>query len=116
TLTFVFLKWLGDAPRARRHRAGRTTVEYGAYLTHRWQDGDVPASYLPTAAPAGLTSAQVVPRDCHADAPVAWKSRDVRVELEAAFLYSRIGQPSLVPGVLYRDAITGTQFGAALET
>ena len=44
------------------------------------------------------------------------QSRDFRVEFEGAFLYARIAQPSLVPGLLYRDAITATQLGAALQT
>jgi hypothetical protein len=40
----------------------------------------------------------------------------IRVELEAAVLLGRVDQPSLIPGVLYHDAVTSTQFGGALES
>ena len=119
TLTLAWLRWHSDAARLRRHVAGRTTVEYGAYLSHRWQEGDVPASYLPASVPVTPSASQVVPRGLSAVATDVWlrvENRDVRVEFEAAFLYSRIAQASLVPGVLLRDPVTATQFGAALET
>lgn len=119
TLTFAFLNFLGPEGRHRRHVAGRTTVEYGAYVSYRWQDGDTPASYLPTTQPVTLTGAQVVPRGLSAVAGDVWlriEHRDYRIEFEGALLYSHIAQTSLVPGVLLRDGITGTQFGAALET
>ena len=51
TATFAWLRWKDDDTRLRRRRAGKTTVEYGAYVTHRWQNDDVPAAYLPTAQP-----------------------------------------------------------------
>ena len=119
TVTFAFLQWLGDAARQRRHVAGRTTVEYGAYVSYRWQDGDTPASYLPTSQPVALSAAQVVPRGLNAVAADVWlrvENRDFRIELEAALLYSHIASTSLVPGVLLRDSVSGTQLGAALET
>jgi uncharacterized protein (TIGR04551 family) len=119
TVTFAFLQWLGDAARHRRHVAGRTTVEYGAYLSYRWQEGDTPASYLPTAQPVTPSPAQVVPRGLNAVAADVWlriENRDFRIEFEGALLYSHIGSTSLIPGVLLRDSITGTQLGAALET
>ena len=119
TVTFAFLQFLGEAGRRRRHVAGRTTFEYGAYVSYRWQDGDTPSSYLPTSRPITPTAAQVVPRGLSAVAADVWlriEHRDFRIELEGALLYSRIAQTSLVPGVLLRDAITGTQLGGALET
>lgn len=119
TLTFAFLSWLGPDARRRRHVAGRTTLEYGAYLSYRWQEGDVPVSYLPTSHPVSLTPAQVVPRGLEALAADVWvrvEGRDFRIELEGALLYSDIESTSLVPGVLLRDSIDALQLGAALET
>jgi uncharacterized protein (TIGR04551 family) len=119
TVTFAVLNWLGDEPRARRHRAGRTTFEYGAYVSHRWQDGDIPATYVPTATPVTLTPQQVMPRGFQATAADVWarvQGPDFRIELEAAFLHAQVGQSSLVPGVLLRDRVTSTQFGAAIES
>ncbi|MBF5067435.1 hypothetical protein G6O45_29990, partial [Salmonella enterica subsp. enterica serovar Istanbul] len=37
TVTFAWLRWKDDEARLRRRRAGKTTVEYGSYITHRWQ-------------------------------------------------------------------------------
>lgn len=119
TVTLAALQWLGDAARKRRHVAGRTSTEYGAYLSYRWQQGDTPTSYLPTSTPVGLTAAQVVPRGLNAIAADVWlriEQRAFRVEFEGALLYSSIESTSLIPGVLLRDSVTGTQFGGALET
>jgi uncharacterized protein (TIGR04551 family) len=119
TVTLAVLQWLGEASRRRRHVAGRTSVEYGAYLSYRWQQGDTPASYLPTSTPIPLTAAQIVPRGLNALATDVWlrvEQRNFRVEFEGALLYSSIESTSLIPGVLLRDSVTGTQFGGALET
>jgi uncharacterized protein (TIGR04551 family) len=119
TVTFAVLNWLGDAPRMRRHRAGRTTFEYGAYVSHRWQDGDIPATYVPTATAITLTPQQVMPRGFQATAVSVWarlQGPEFRVELEAAYLNASVAQSSLVPGVLLRDGVNSNQFGAALES
>jgi uncharacterized protein (TIGR04551 family) len=119
TINFAMMHVHSDEARLRRHNAGRTTVEYGAYLSYRWQENDVPASYLPQARPVVPSAAQIVPRGLSAFAADVWfrvQSRDFRVEAEGAFLYARIGQESIVPGVLYRDPITATQIGAALQS
>lgn len=119
TLTLAWLQRHSDEARRRRHNAGRTTVEYGAYLSYRWQENDAPASYLATSVPVGLNSAQFVPRGLTALAADVWlrvETADVRVEFEGALLYSQINQTSLVPGVLLRDPVRATQLGAVLQT
>ncbi|MBX7191692.1 MAG: TIGR04551 family protein [Sandaracinaceae bacterium] len=119
TVTFAVMNWLGEEPRLRRHRAGRTTFEYGAYVSHRWQDGDIPATYVPTASAITLTPQQVMPRGFQATAVDLWlrvQGPEFRIELEAAYLHGSVAQSSLVPGVLLRDGVTSNQFGAALES
>ncbi|HJL01528.1 MAG TPA: TIGR04551 family protein [Polyangiaceae bacterium LLY-WYZ-15_(1-7)] len=119
TFTAAVLDFHTDVARRRRARAGRISFEYGAYVSHRWQNGDVPAHYLPAAQPVGITRAQSVGRDFRATAVDAWARLTLpagRVELEAAYLTARIGQPSLIPGVELDDALTSRQVGAALET
>ena len=37
TATFAMVSFKDDFSRARRRAAGKSTMEYGAYLTHRWQ-------------------------------------------------------------------------------
>jgi len=119
TFTVAVLDFTSDVSRRRRARADKITFEYGAYVSHRWQRGDVPASYLPAANPTPLTSAQSMYRGFRATAVDGWLRITLpagRIEVEAAYLGARIEQPSLIPGVELRDEYTSTQFGAALET
>ena len=47
----VFARPETTGGRAQRRADGKTTVDYGSYITHRWQNNDVPGTYLPTANP-----------------------------------------------------------------
>lgn len=119
SVTFAFLKWRTPRSIERRARAGRATLDYGAYGSYRWQKNDVPSSWLPVAAPAPFGASQIVARDYQAGAVDGWIRfihPSFRVELEAAALFARIGETSLLPGVQLRGAATSRQFGAALET
>lgn len=119
TLTFAVLRWRNDLARARRQAADKATMEYGAFVSHRWQDQDVPADYLPFGRKVALNDAQVMSRGYTATAIDGWArftAKRVRIELEAALLLARIEQPSLEPGVLIRTPITSRQIGAALES
>jgi hypothetical protein len=49
TVTAAWLRTASPATRLRRAAAGRPTFEYGVFASHRWQDRDVPADYLPVA-------------------------------------------------------------------
>jgi uncharacterized protein (TIGR04551 family) len=122
TATFAMLRWKDDETRLRRRRAGKTTVEYGSYITHRWQSADIPSSYVATAQPIdpfanGGTG--VMARGYRATAFDGWLRLTfpwARVEAEAVFLTATVDQPSLVPGLLLRDPAKSKQFGAALQT
>jgi uncharacterized protein (TIGR04551 family) len=119
TATVAVLRWRDDASRARRAGAGKATFDYGLALSHRWQDNDVPAWYLPTAAPVPLGPSQVMRRGYRATSADAWirvVTPSLRVEAEAAVISATVEQASLVPGVLLRDQITATQWGGALES
>lgn len=119
TLTFAVLSSRTDAARARRGKAGKHTLEYGAYASHRWQKDDVPATYLPVAQPVTVDNRQVMSRGYTATAADLWtrlSGRGYRVEAEVAYLTARVEQPSLVPGVLFRDPATSKQLGAAFES
>lgn len=119
TFTFALGSFENDATRARRRRAGRSTLEYGAYVSRRWQHDDVPADYLVVAQPAPLTRSQVMTRGYAATAVDGWLRLTLpraRVEVEGAALLARVDEPSLVPGVLYERPVTSRQLGAALET
>ncbi|MCX5743110.1 MAG: alpha/beta fold hydrolase [Proteobacteria bacterium] len=105
---------------ARRAAAGLVSTEYAAYITHRTQDTDVPASYLPTAAPrTGYTPADLVARGFSATGVGAWlriTSSVFRVEAELAYGTANIDQPSLVPGASISTPVTSQQVGFALQT
>ena len=119
TFTFAFMAWRSDLARERRRKAGKTTVDYGGLVSHRWQDNDIPASYLDLAQPIPLTSAQVMMRGFSATAFDAWfriTHPSFRIESEVAVLLATVDQASLVPGALFRDPVESLQIGAALES
>jgi uncharacterized protein (TIGR04551 family) len=119
SVTFAILRWHDPLAHERRRAAGKSTLDYGAYASHRWQRDDVPAEYLPLAAPQTGAGAYVMHRGYSASAFDLWVrlvGPAFRVELEAAVLLATVEQPSLVPGVLYNTQATSRQIGAALES
>jgi uncharacterized protein (TIGR04551 family) len=122
TVTFAWMRWRNDAARARRRRAGKTTVEYGSYLTHRWQTDDIPATYLPVenrGDPLANGGAGIMGRGFRATAADGWARLSfpwARVEAEVAYLTATFDQASLLPGVLLRDPAKSRQLGGVLET
>ena len=118
--TFAILRTHSPAALARRAAAGRTTLEYGAYLAHRAQDRDVPASYLPTATPPGtFTSSDLVARGFAATTTGGWlriTNASVRLEAEVAYAHARIEQPSLIPGTEITVPVTSSQLGLAVQS
>lgn len=119
SVTFAFLNFKNDLARERRKKANKSTFEYGAYFAYRWQDKDVPISYLQTGSSAPLTASQVMARGYKATATDVWMRLTLpkgRIELEAALLYAHIDQISLLPGALLRRPSDSLQFGAALES
>jgi uncharacterized protein (TIGR04551 family) len=119
TITFAGMQYKDEATRERRRKADKTTAEYGAYVSHRWQNNDIPASYLAVSSPAPITSAQVMHRGYQATALDAWGRLTLpgaRVEAEMAYLIATVDQPSLLPGALLKHGVTSHQFGAALQS
>jgi len=122
TATFAWLRWRDDEARLRRSKAGKTTVEYGSYITHRWQTDDVPASYLSVAQPSdpfASGGAGIMARGYTASAFDGWLRLTFpfgRIEAEAAFLTATVDQPSLLPGVLLRQPAKSKQIGAVLQS
>jgi uncharacterized protein (TIGR04551 family) len=116
------MNWRSDAARARRLLAKKTTVEYGSYITHRWQSQDVPGTYLNTAQPLDPFAnggAGIMARGFRASALDGWFRLTfpwARIEGEAAFLTATVDQASLVPGVLLRDPAKSRQLGATLQS
>ncbi|MBS2014114.1 MAG: TIGR04551 family protein [Deltaproteobacteria bacterium] len=126
TVTFAMLNWRDEDARTRRRKAGKATVEYGSYITHRWQTDDIPASYVSVANGLGVSAdpfanggAGVMARGYRATAFDVWLRLTgpwARIEAEGAFLTATVDQPSLLPGVLLRQPVTSKQFGAALQS
>ncbi len=119
TVTAAILRYQTDATRRRRRAAGRFTGEYGAYVSHRWQKNDIPASYLPTAQPVAIDASQQMARGFTATAVDLWLRVSgplVHIEAEGAILYAAVQQASLVPGASFHEPVTSLQFGAALES
>jgi len=119
SVTMAVFNMRTDLVRLRRREGGLVTLEYGAYLSHRWQKNDVPGDYLPTAQPVTLDAAQVMARGYSATAGDLWLRVTLprlRVEAEGALISASVDQPSLVPGVLLDRPITSTQVGLAVES
>ncbi len=121
SLTLAALKFKTDLSRERRRKAGKTTLEYGLLGAYRWQDGDVPAAYLPTPTngPVALTPAQVTGRGAKyyiANGYAHVTHPEFFVAAELAYIGGRVDQASLIPGVLLRQPITSSQFGGVLES
>ncbi len=119
TFTFAVANYRGPDARARRSRAGKVTPEYGAFVSYRFQSSDIPATYLPTAQPVPLEAGQVQARGYEAVASDLWlrfEGKHFRVEAEAAYLHASVEQPSLIPGLSFREPVTSDQLGVALET
>ncbi len=118
-LTFALLKMHSPGALARRADAGRTSVEYGAYVAMRSQERDVPASYLPVATPVTtFTSNDLVARGFSALTTGGWlrvTRRGLRFEAEVTHARADIEQPSLVPGTEIMVPVSSRQLGAAAE-
>jgi uncharacterized protein (TIGR04551 family) len=117
--TVGILKVHSPATLARRAAAGLTSFEYAGYVTHRAQENDIPSTYLPVAAPANFTSADLVARGFSATGTGAWLriiGARFRVEGEVSFLEARVAQPSLIPGTEITIPVTSKQLGAALQS
>jgi uncharacterized protein (TIGR04551 family) len=118
TWTLALLQVATPATRIRRALAGRTTVEYGAFVSRRRQDRDVPAAYLP-GADGAIGPGSLIARDFTALSAGAWLrvlGPRYRVEAEIDHLRATVGQPSLIPGVELDQEATSRQLGAAVET
>jgi uncharacterized protein (TIGR04551 family) len=118
TFTFAGMKWRGEAARERRRHAGKYTFDYGAYVSHRWQSDDVPATYVPTAQPVAVADASLAMRGYRATALDGWlrlEGPGVKIEAEVAYLNAAVDDPSLVPGVRLRGPVTSNAVGAALQ-
>ncbi|HUQ05421.1 MAG TPA: TIGR04551 family protein [Kofleriaceae bacterium] len=122
TWTAAIMRARSPSARARRAAAGVATVEYGLFASHRRQENDVPAHYLPVASPrmpGEPDASDLMARGFSATTGGLWfrfTTQRARVELEAVYARARVDQPSLVPGVLLDQAATSDQFGLAVET
>ena len=121
TSTFTFAVMNIRTPRAvrRRTRAGYTTVEYGAFVSYRWQLFDWSSSYLPGPDRYELSRTQIVGRGYEAvagDAFLRLTGPWGRVAAEGAVIGGHFDEASLVPGVFLRDPVDSLQWGFAVES
>ena len=117
TVTFAVMNVRNDESRQRRQRANKATLEYGAFVSYRWQNTDQPSAYLSTPN-AAIVPSQEVPRGLTATAFDVWARLTtplLRFEAEGALLTAHLQQSSLIPGVLLRDPIDSLQWGVAAE-
>jgi uncharacterized protein (TIGR04551 family) len=119
TLGVAFARLHDDAAIRRRRAAKKPTFSYGVAATWRWQVADFPAFY---AAGLGgedlaLDEDDAVPRRMNAILADGWlrlHAGPVRLELEAAYAWARIEDPTGLATVSL-PVLTANQFGGVLE-
>ncbi len=119
TITTAFERYHTPWAIRRRSAADKATFDYGAAVSHRWQKNDVPATYLPTVSPVPIDSHQVMARGFTATTLDAWLrlvGPGYRIEGEAALIFAKVEQGSLIPGFRYKDPVTSRQIGFAIES
>ncbi len=119
TLTFAALRWRNEATRDRRRRAGKSTFDFGTYLSHRWQRYDFPNTYSARGDAAEPSPSRLVRRNYTAWALDGWARFDhpwMRLEAELAYLGATIEEPTLAPGTSVETPITSDQVGGAFES
>lgn len=115
--TLAVLNLRSDLARLRRLRANKTTVQYGGYVSTRWQDRDVPVSWAGDAKALGRADwvrrgLQVVAGDVWLRATAGWGE----VEVEGALVRGGFEEASLLPGVHVRRPIEVAQYAAVLRS
>ncbi len=103
----------------RRALADKATFDYGIYATYRWQRAEFPAFYLMGIAGQDetWTTDDAVRRDVRAFLVDLWFRLNVgrvRLELEGAYLRSRVGNASLDPGI-DMPPLSSNQAGGAFQ-
>jgi uncharacterized protein (TIGR04551 family) len=120
TVSVAVLNWRDEPARRRRAKAGKATLEYGAMYARRWQNNDIPATYLPVVAgPDVIDAGQVVGRGLNANVFDFWSRFSLpgfRIEIEGAYSTASFEQASLIPGLEMRQKVEARQYGAAMES
>jgi len=103
----------------RQMEWGRTSFDYGLYVTYRWQQAEFPEFYLQglEGEDEAWTTDDAIERDLDAVAADLWlrlQTRRLRLELELAYLRSRIGDASMATGVTM-PPITSSQLGVVFQ-
>lgn len=119
TLSLAVGRLHDDAAIRRRRVAGKVTVSYGAYATWRFQKADFPTYYLGglDSEDAAWTEGDAVARRMNAVMGDLWlrlHAGPVRLEIEAAYLWSRVDDPSVDPSISL-PALTANQYGGVFE-
>ena len=119
TLSAALGKRTADDALRRRMTWGRPSFDYGLYVTYRWQQAEFPAFYMEGLAgeDEAWTTGDAVERDLDAVAVDLWlrlQTRRLRLEIEVAYLRSRIGDASMWAGVVM-PPITSSQLGAVFQ-
>jgi uncharacterized protein (TIGR04551 family) len=119
SVTFALLNFKNDLARERRRKAGKTSFEYGAYVSHRWQDKDVPVTYLPVSDQGPLTPNMVMQRGYNATAADVWarsRCRSAASSWRPPSSMPSSSRPACSPACSSASPSESLQFGAALES
>jgi uncharacterized protein (TIGR04551 family) len=117
TLSLALLRHLDEDAARRRNSAGRPAFRYGAYVTWRRQEMDVPSAWLGQPSDGRLEADDLVERGFRAvagDLFLDLLAPRWGVQLEAAHLRGSVANLSLMEGV-EAEPVSMTQTGAVLR-
>jgi len=114
TVSFAFMRWRSEVARERRARAGKFTIDYGAWISHRTQASGQPPEY--GGAGGGVPWSGVDQRATGVDVWARLVLPSGRVEAEAVGAQGSFSRVDLMPGVSLPGPVESRQWGAALES
>ena len=119
TLSVAVLRHFTPEILRTKLRAGQAVFNYGAYVSWRRQDEELPTYYLMglAAQDRDFKESEFVKRDVDYVATDMWLRFNIqrlRIELEAVYLWGRAGDASMIPGVVMPE-LSFNQFGGVLQ-
>jgi uncharacterized protein (TIGR04551 family) len=115
----AFARYNSDPVVRRYVGAGRWVVNYGLLAAIRTQEYDVPAYYYYGNLRRVYGADELVSRGlfaCSGDLWLGIRRGHWTLDVEAALLYARVENSSLLPGVATRDAIRALQLGGVVRS
>jgi uncharacterized protein (TIGR04551 family) len=120
TISFAILKYYSEPVIGMYLNNEPVVLNYGAYISFRSQEYDVPSYYINGISASGekFDSDDYVRRDSWAVAADFWLRMNMkrfRIETEFAYIHGKIGNSSMFPVIKDMPALTMDQYGGVVQ-